>query len=152
MSDIVIGLVSDTHGMLRPQVAEALRGVSQILHAGDIGAASILDELAIIAPVTAVRGNVDVEPWAQSLPLTAHVRVADVLIELVHQGRSGPSVPGVGVVVCGHSHQPDVFRRQGVLYVNPGSAGPRRFHLPIALARLRINGSRATAEIVELVR
>ena len=152
MSDVVIGLISDTHGLLRPQVAEALRGVSQILHAGDIGAPSILDELAAIAPVTAVRGNVDLEPWAQSLPLTAHVRVGELLIEIVHQGRSGPSVPGVGVVVYGHSHQPDVFRRQGVLYVNPGSAGPRRFHLPIALARLRVSGTRATAEIVELVR
>ena len=121
-----IGLISDTHGLLRPEAANALAGSDLILHAGDVGAPGILDELEKIAPVRAVRGNVDIEAWARRLPATRDVEAEGRVIHLLHN--VGQLVPGrFDVVVFGHSHQPLVETRNGVLFVNPGSAGPRRF-------------------------
>ncbi len=136
--DLTIGLISDTHGLLRPGAVEALRGSDAIVHAGDIGDAKILAELSRLAPVTAVRGNIDRGEWASSLPDTA------VLLDL------DPAASGFRAVVSGHSHQPGCREKDGVLFVNPGSAGPRRFTLPIALGRLRVAGKRMTAELIEL--
>jgi putative phosphoesterase len=146
-------LISDTHGLLRPEAAAFLRGCDHIVHAGDIGAASILSELAAIAPVTAVRGNNDKGPWADVLPETEFVQLDDVFLYVIHdlaQFDIEPRSAGVSVVVSGHSHQPASESREGVLYVNPGSAGPRRFKLPISAAELTIEGKLVTSRIVEL--
>ncbi|MCL4801587.1 MAG: YfcE family phosphodiesterase [Burkholderiales bacterium] len=149
-----VGLISDTHGLLRPEAVAALRGSDRIVHAGDVGSAAVLAALAAIAPVTAVRGNVDRGEWAAALPATATLRVGDVRIYVIHDLAGldvDPAAAGVQAVVAGHSHRPRIASRGGVLYVNPGSAGPRRFSLPISLARLRISGSRVRARLVELV-
>jgi len=149
-----VGLISDTHGLLRPEAVAALRGSDRIVHAGDVGSPAVLAALAAIAPVTAVRGNVDRGKWAAALPVTATLRVGDVRIYVIHDLAGldvDPAAAGVQAVVAGHSHQPRIASRGGVLYVNPGSAGPRRFSLPISLARLRISGSRVRARLVELV-
>ena len=148
-----IGLISDTHGLLRPEAVAFLRGSDRILHAGDIGAAAVLDGLAALAPVTAVRGNNDCDPWADDVDETALVRIDDVAIYVVHDVadlRRTPAPRGTRVVVSGHSHKPGIVERDGVLYVNPGSAGPRRLTLPIAVAELRIDGRHVEAELVEL--
>jgi putative phosphoesterase len=146
-----IGVLSDTHGLLRPEAKRALSGCDHILHAGDIGRASVLEELSTLAPVTAVRGNNDRGSWAEALPETAMVRLEEVLICLIHD-RAGyrPAQPRAKVVVCGHSHKPSIEHREGVLFLNPGSAGPRRFKLPISMAELVVRGSSATARIVAL--
>ncbi len=128
-----VGLISDTHGLLRPEALAFLRGANQIIHAGDIGDAELLDRLAAIAPVTVVRGNNDTESWAEHIPLTQRLVVADVHILVVHDLKTLSAVPlQVRVVVSGHSHKPLIERRGDVLFVNPGSAGRRRFKLPIA--------------------
>ncbi|MEO6026002.1 MAG: metallophosphoesterase family protein [Candidatus Binatia bacterium] len=148
-----VGLISDTHGLLRPEAVAALRGSDRIIHGGDIGDAAVLTALAAIAPVTAVRGNNDCDPWAHAVDETALLQVDDVAIYVVHDVadlRRTPPPHGTRVVVSGHSHKPGVVERDGVLYVNPGSAGPRRFTLPIAVAELLIEGSRVDARIVEL--
>jgi putative phosphoesterase len=148
-----IGLISDTHGLLRPQAKAFLRGVDRIVHGGDIGDERILAELAMIAPVTAVRGNNDRGSWAESLPQTQFVRVGGVLVYALHdlsQLDIDPRAAGVRVVVSGHSHRPSVVDRDGVLHVNPGSAGPRRFSLPVSVGELVVDGSSVTARIVEL--
>jgi uncharacterized protein len=148
-----IGLISDTHGLLRPQAADLLRGSNRIIHAGDVGNRSILQRLAALAPVTVVRGNNDTGEWADDLPESAIVQIGSVLIYVLHDVALldiDPKAAGVQVVVSGHSHKPAIEVRQGVLYVNPGSAGPRRFKLPIAVAELVIIGEAITPCIVEL--
>jgi len=148
-----VGVISDTHGLVRPEAAAFLRGSDVIIHAGDIGDPAVLQELAALAPVTAVRGNNDKGAWAARVPPTATVRVGDVRIHVVHDlaELDDAALPrGVRVVVSGHSHQPSVRERDGVLLMNPGSAGPRRFSLPIAVGELRITGASVRARIVEL--
>lgn len=148
-----VGLISDTHGLLRPGAVEALAGSELIVHAGDIGGPDILAALARIAPVTAVRGNNDHAPWARDVPHTACAAAGDVSIYVVHDLAEldvDPARAGHRVVVSGHSHRPKHEIRDGVHYVNPGSAGPRRFTLPIAVARLEIDAGRITVDLVEL--
>lgn len=148
-----IGLISDTHGLLRPQALDALRGSAHLVHAGDIGSAGILDALAAIAPVTAIRGNNDREAWASALPETADIELGGLRMHVLHDLHAlaiEPHARNVAVVVSGHSHQPRVERRNGVLYVNPGSAGPRRFKLPVSVAELRIDRGSVAARIIDL--
>jgi putative phosphoesterase len=143
-----IGLVSDTHGLLRPQVLDWLRGSDHIVHAGDICAPEILAQLQAVAPLTAVRGNNDHGPWAEALRERELLELQGVRIVVVHDIadlKRAPLPAGVRVVVTGHSHKPLVEERAGVLYVNPGSAGPRRFPLPIAAGELRLDGGRVSA-------
>ena len=148
-----IGLISDTHGLLRPEAVAFLRGADRILHAGDIGHPSVLDELRALAPVTAVRGNNDRGPWADAVPETDLLKVEDLLVYVLHDLAEldiDPVAAGVRVVVSGHSHRPSMEDRDGVLYVNPGSSGPRRFKLPVAVAELHVAGARVDARLVEL--
>jgi len=150
---ITLGVISDTHGLLRPEAVKALRGSDRILHAGDIGAPEIFEALAKIAPVTAVRGNVDTEPWTRALPQTEVVEVSGVSIYMLHDlGKLDlkPEAAGFHVVVYGHSHHPKIEEKSGVLYFNPGSAGPRRFSLPVSVGRLTIAAGKVHAELVEL--
>jgi len=148
-----LGVISDTHGLIRPEALRALAGVDRILHAGDIGGRDVLDALAAIAPVTAVRGNNDRGAWAQAVPETEVVDVGGQLLYLLHdlaQLDLDPMAAGFAAVITGHSHRPGQELRGGVLYLNPGSAGPRRFRLPIALARLHVGDGTLSAEIVTL--
>lgn len=148
-----IGIISDTHGLLRPEAVAFLRGSDHIVHGGDIGGAEILEALRALAPLTAVRGNNDQDTWAQPLPETAALRVHDISIYVLHDLKElniDPLAAGFQVVVSGHSHKPTIEQRTGVLYLNPGSAGPRRFKLPIAIAELLITGTTVTPRIVEL--
>ncbi len=146
-----IGLISDTHGLLRPEAVAALDGALHIVHAGDVGDPAVLDGLRELAPVTAVRGNNDLQPWARALPEATSVDVRGrrvfVVHEVAHLGRHGPVT--AEVVVVGHSHRPLVQARDGYLLVNPGSAGPRRFSLPVTVARLSVGGE-PVVEVVEL--
>ncbi len=149
-----IGLISDTHGLLRPEAIDFLRGSDFIVHAGDICDPRILDALATLAPVTAVRGNNDHGAWAERLPETALLEAGGVRIYTIHdlaQLDIDPAATGTHVVVSGHSHKPHVEARNGVLFVNPGSSGPRRFRLPIAAGELVVRGGTASARIAELV-
>jgi hypothetical protein len=148
-----IGLISDTHGLLRPQALEALRGSELIVHAGDVGKAEILAALRKLAPVVAVRGNVDTAGWASALPETAAAEAGTVLLYVLHDVHAldlDPAASGFHIVVSGHSHQPGQFERNGVLYINPGSAGPRRFQLPVSVAILNVDRSTFKVEFVEL--
>jgi putative phosphoesterase len=148
-----IGLISDTHGLLRKEALQALRGSELILHAGDVGKPEILEELRKIAPVVAVRGNVDTEPWAQALPETAVAEAGAALIYILHDVNAldlNPAAAGFHVVVSGHSHKPGKTQRDGVLYINPGSAGPRRFQLPLTVARLNLGVTPYDLEFVDL--
>ena len=150
---IRVGLISDTHGLLRPDAASFLHGSDCIVHAGDICDPAILERLAEIAPVTAVRGNNDHGPWAERLNGTEFVQAGAIWIYAIHDLADldiEPRAASVRVVVSGHSHHPRVDERDGVLYVNPGSAGPRRFRLPIALGELLIEGDAVSARIMEL--
>jgi len=150
---VTLGVISDTHSLLRPEALEALRVSDRILHAGDIGAPEILEALAKIAPVTAIRGNVDTGAWARSLPTTEVVEAGAVRIYMLHdlgQLDLKPEAPGLCVVIYGHSHQPKIEEKNGVLYFNPGSAGPRRFSLPVSIGRLKIKAGKVEAELVEL--
>jgi putative phosphoesterase len=147
-----IGLVSDTHNLLRPEVLDWLRGSDHILHAGDICGQAVLEALAGIAPVTAVRGNNDKGPWAQRLREHELVRLGGAAILVVHDIadlRRAPDTGGAGTVVTGHSHQPRIEEREGILYVNPGSAGPRRFKLPVSAGELLVEQGRVTAKLVQ---
>jgi uncharacterized protein len=149
---IRIGLISDTHGLLRPEAVDVLRGSDFIVHAGDIGE-GILEPLSTIAPVTAVRGNNDRAPWARRLAETERLRFGEVTLHVLHDLADlgvDPAGAGIDVVVTGHSHRPRIERRGGVLFVNPGSAGPVRFSLPVSVALLQVCGGEATARIVEL--
>ena len=148
-----IGVISDTHGLLRPEALVFLSGSDHIVHAGDVGDPAILDALAAVAPVTAIRGNVDTDPWAARLPEAARVTIGGVTIYVLHDLAAldiKPHARGIRVVMYGHSHKPSVTERDGVLYLNPGSAGPRRFRLPITAAELLVDGSAVTARIREL--
>lgn len=145
-----IGLISDTHGLLRPQALAALQGVDRIIHAGDIGKPEILEALARIAPLDAVRGNNDTGAWASALPERLTLDVDGVAILLLHDVKELRGAPSARVVIAGHSHRPRVEERNGVLFVNPGSAGPRRFKLPISVGMLEIGNGGAVATIVEL--
>ena len=148
-----LGLISDTHGLLRREAVEALRGSELIVHAGDVGNPKILEELRKLAPVVAVRGNVDTQEWARALPLTAVAEVGAVLLYVLHDVNAldlDPVAAGFRLVVSGHSHKPGKIERDGVLYVNPGSAGPRRFQLPATVARLNLAEEPWYLEFVEL--
>lgn len=148
-----IGLISDTHGLLRQQALEALRGSELILHAGDVGKPEILTALRELAPVVAVRGNVDTSDWARALPVTAVAEAGKILLYVLHDVHTldlNPAATGFHIVVSGHSHQPGKFERDGVLYINPGSAGPRRFQLPVSVARLDLGKIPFEVEFVEL--
>ena len=148
-----VGLISDTHGLLRPEAVAFLQGCDHIVHGGDIGHAEVLSKLSSLAPVTAVRGNNDRGAWAEGLAETELFKFGEVFIYALHdlaQLDIEPVAAGVHVVVSGHSHKPLVEQREGVLYVNPGSAGPRRFNLPISVAELTITGQAVSARIVNL--
>lgn len=153
MSDHVIGVISDTHGLLRPNVADKLCGVERIIHAGDVGNPDILDQLENIAPVVAVRGNVDRGAWAQTLPVTEIVEVGSRLIYVLHNLNTldlDPVAAGIAVVISGHTHRPLAEERRGVLYLNPGSIGPRRFTLPVRFAKLHLGERSLRVEWVDL--
>jgi len=148
-----IGLISDTHGLLRPEALDFLRGSDHIVHAGDIGGPGILEALATLAPLTAVRGNNDVEPWAQGIEEKQILEVAGLRIYVLHDISEldlDPAAAGLHAVVTGHSHKPAASTRDGVLYINPGSAGPRRFKLPISVGELRVADGAVQPKLVEL--
>jgi len=148
-----IGVLSDTHGLLRGEVRNRLQGCDMILHAGDIGGPSLLEELRSMAEVVAVRGNVDTGPWARELPEMAYVEAEKTRICVIHNLAElslDPAAAGVHVVVYGHSHQPGAVWKEGILYLNPGSAGPRRFHLPVSMAFLHVRPTGPRAELIEL--
>ena len=150
-----LGIISDTHGLLRPEAARALSGVDLIVHAGDVGKPEVLTQLKAIAPVFAVRGNVDTEAWAAELPATAIVDAGSVRLYLLHNLREldlRPDAAGFDAVISGHTHQAKQWEREGVLYLNPGSAGPRRFNLPVTLALVDLGSVPWKVEILELLR
>jgi putative phosphoesterase len=151
--EIIVGVISDTHGLMRPQAVAALRGCDLIIHAGDVGNPGVITQLAGIAPIHVVRGNVDKGDWAAELPLTELVEVGERVFFVLHEISQldlDPADAGFAAVVFGHSHQPLIETRQGVLFLNPGSAGPRRFNLPVSIARIGMSGARMRPEIVEL--
>jgi len=148
-----VGVISDTHGLVRDEALAALRDSDIILHAGDIGSPNVLHALERIAPTYAVRGNNDRDEWGRSLPLTEVVELGAHLVYLLHDIADldvDPAAAGFSAVIYGHSHKPGIEQREGVLYLNPGSAGPRRFRLPIAVARMRVSDEGLQAELVEL--
>lgn len=150
-----LGIIADTHGLLRPEAVETLRGVERILHAGDVGKPEILKRLSEVAPVTAVRGNVDTGRWARELPHTQVIEVGSVTLYMIHILQEldlNPAAAGFQAVISGHSHQPSVQWKEGVLYLNPGSAGPRRFKLPVSVAILVIDGETLEPKLMELSR
>ena len=151
--ELPVGVISDTHGLLRPEAVEALRGSSLILHAGDVGDPAILEELEALAPVVTVRGNVDRGEWAQALPETQAVELEGALLYLLHDVEAldlSPQAAGFHAVIFGHSHLPEIRHQEGVLFFNPGSAGPRRFSNPATVGRIFAGGGGVRAEIVEL--
>jgi uncharacterized protein len=148
-----LGIISDTHGLVRPEAVRALEGVDMIIHAGDIGKPEVLEALRAIAPVVAVRGNNDTGTWAQALAETEVVEVGRVALYVLHDVKAldlDPVAAGFAAVISGHSHRPALMKRQGVLFLNPGSAGPRRFKLPVSVARLSVRGNAVDAQLVEL--
>jgi uncharacterized protein len=149
-----IGVISDTHGLLRPEALAALRGSDYIIHAGDVGDPAILRELAEIAPVTAIRGNVDHGAWSRKLPTTDVLEVQGISIYVLHNLAEldlRPEAAGFAAVIYGHSHVPKQEPKNGVLYFNPGSAGPRRFQLPVTVGRLTVKDGKVSGEIIEIV-
>ena len=151
---MLLGVISDTHGLLRPEALTALAGVDHILHAGDVGNPSILDTLREIAPLTAIRGNVDLFDACALLPETEAIELSGHLFYLVHSVDwldIHPEAAGIAMVVSGHSHQPGIETRNGVLYLNPGSAGPRRFNLPVSLALVTLTDSEITPRLLQLL-
>ena len=153
LSALIIGVISDTHGLLRPEALAELNGVDHMLHAGDVGEPRILERLRNIAPLTAVRGNVDVQGICADLPAAEAVELGGLLFYLVHSLHDldiNPSVAGVRVVICGHTHRAEVVERTGVLYLNPGSAGPRRFDLPVTMAKVTLDGVAVRPQILQL--
>jgi len=148
-----VGVISDTHGLLRPEAVELLRGSQHIIHAGDIGSPEIITALEKIAPVTAIRGNVDTQSWARRFAETEVVELEGLHIYVIHDANAldlNPKAAGFAAVISGHSHQPKQEMKDGVLYFNPGSAGPRRFKLPISVGRLVIAEGKVSAEILEI--
>ena len=150
---MLVGIISDTHGLLRLEAVKALRGVDRILHGGDVGNAEVLQSLQNIAPVLAVRGNNDKGTWADDLPEWEAVELEGVFVYLIHDLKEMDISPAGSfqVVVSGHSHKPSIVEQRGVLFVNPGSAGPRRFKLAVTIALLRVESGNVSAEIVELM-
>ena len=151
---MLIGVISDTHGLLRPEALSALQGSERIIHAGDIGRPEILKRLSEIAPVTAVRGNVDRESWARNIPETNVLEVSGISIYVLHILESldlKPEFAGISAVIYGHSHVPKQETKNGVLYFNPGSAGPRRFKLPVTIGKLRLDAAKVRSEIIQLL-
>ena len=149
----ILGLISDTHGLLREEAIDGLRGSDLILHAGDVGGPEILEALRAIAPVVAVRGNVDTGEWAQTLPLTEVIQVGSVVVYMLHILNNldiNPVVAGMHIVVSGHSHKPGQSEKGGVIYLNPGSAGPKRFRLPVTVARLDLGVKPWKVEFIQL--
>jgi uncharacterized protein len=149
-----IGVISDTHGLLRPEALELLRGSEHIIHAGDIGAPEIIPALEQIAPVTAIRGNIDVQPWAKRFPETEVLELGGLHIYIIHNVKEldlDPKAAGFAAVISGHSHKPALETKNGVLYFNPGSAGPRRFKLPISVGRLKITNKSVGGEIANIL-
>jgi putative phosphoesterase len=152
-ASITVGIISDTHGLLRPQAIEALKNSDFIIHAGDVGDPQILLELEKLAPVTAVRGNIDQEPWAKKLPETEVLEAGGLTIYILHDLKQldlKPEAAGFSAVITGHTHKPKQETKNGVLYFNPGSAGPRRFSLPITVGRLTIRDGAISSELIEL--
>ncbi len=152
-SNVCLGVISDTHGLLRPEAIAALHGSDLIIHAGDVGNRAVLDGLRAIAPTFAVRGNVDTGTWAAPLPPTEIVEGGELVFFVLHNIADldlDPPTAGFAAVVFGHSHRPSIETRDGVLYLNPGAAGPRRFRLPVTLARVTVSGRTLKPEIVEL--
>jgi putative phosphoesterase len=147
---MIVGLISDTHGLLRPEAISALRGVDRILHAGDVGGREVLERLAVVAPIEAVRGNNDRDAWGRTLPEVLERDLGGVRVRMIHDRKELGDTRGINVVISGHSHRPSIETVGGVLYVNPGSAGPRRFSLPVAIGVLTIDRGRARAEIITL--
>ena len=150
---MIIGVISDTHGLLRPEAVELLRGSEHIIHAGDIGSPEIIPELRKIAPVTAIRGNVDTQAWARSFAETEVVELAGMDIYIIHDANAldlNPQAAGFAAVISGHSHQPKQEVKNGVVYFNPGSAGPRRFKLPISVGKLVIEDGNLNGQILEI--
>jgi uncharacterized protein len=151
--DHLLGVISDTHGLLRPEAIRALSGVSLIIHAGDIGSPAVIESLKNIAPVVAVRGNTDTEKWAGRLPFSEVVEVDEISIYIIHDvGKLdlNPDASGFNAVIHGHTHRPAIDAKNGILFLNPGSAGPKRFTLPVTLSLLRIINNSLTAEIITL--
>ena len=148
-----VGVLSDTHGLLRPEARAFLLGCDHIIHGGDIGSAQILEDIAVIAPVTAVRGNNDNGPWARELPDTELIRLGAVFAYVIHDLAEldiEPRAAEVSIIVSGHSHIPKIHERDGVVYMNPGSCGPRRFRLPISLGEILIEGDKLQARNIDL--
>jgi len=152
-NETIVGVISDTHGLLRPEALGALAGSDLIIHAGDVGTPTVLDELRKVAPTFVVRGNIDKGGWAAALPMTELVNLGERLLFVLHDISEldlDPAAAGFAAVVFGHSHQPLIETRDGVLFLNPGSAGPRRFKLPVSVARITVSGSHMSPEILEL--
>lgn len=148
-----VGIISDTHGLLRPEVEKALAGCEQILHAGDVGDNEVLAQLKRIAPVLAVRGNMDHGSWSHALPVNEMVEIGGVFFYILHDLHHldlDPSAAGIHVVVSGHTHQPELLQKDGVIYLNPGSAGHRRYDYPVSIARVHIQNRTAIPHIVEI--
>ncbi len=149
----VLGIISDTHSLVRPEAIKALQGCDRIVHAGDIGSMEVIEQLSAIAPVSAIRGNIDKNQWATRFPEKEVVKIGDKYIYVLHNVHDldlDPMAAGFDVVVSGHSHKPSISKKNGVLYINPGSAGPRRFTLPIAVAKLQISKTDITAKIIDI--
>ena len=150
---MIIGVISDTHGLLRPEAVELLRGSEHIIHAGDIGSAEIVPALEKIAPVTAIRGNVDTQSWARRFAETEVVELGGLLVYVIHDVNAldlNPRAAGFAAVISGHSHQPKQEMKEGVLYFNPGSGGPRRFKLPISVGRMEVVGGALSGETFQI--
>jgi putative phosphoesterase len=150
---IRIGVVSDTHSLLRPEAVERLGGVAHIVHAGDVGSPDVLTALQKVAPLTAVRGNNDSGPWARELPQTALLEMGGLSLYVIHDLHEldlDPRAAGIAAVICGHSHKPEMMMRDEVLYFNPGSIGPRRFRLPISMGVLFIEGGKVSGQLTAL--
>lgn len=151
--NILIGVISDTHGLMRPEALKALKGVELIVHAGDVGTPDVLDELKTVSPVVAVRGNMDSGAWSQRLPLTEFINVGSLLLYALHDINRldlEPAASGFSAVISGHTHRPLIDNRNGVTFLNPGSAGPKRPKLPVTVALLQIKGRSLMPRIVEL--
>jgi uncharacterized protein len=152
-NELRVGVISDTHGLFRPEARAFLIGCDYIIHGGDVGRAQILEELALMAPLISVRGNNDTERWAARLRETELIRVGNIFVYVIHNLAEldiDPAAAGVRVVISGHSHKPQIEERDGILYVNPGSCGPRRFKLPISAGEITVSGSAVHARIVNL--
>lgn len=150
---MIVGVISDTHGLLRPEAVAALRGSDLILHAGDVGKVEVLEALRTVAPTTAIRGNVDTAIWATALPATEVISADGLELYMLHDRAAldlDPRAAGFAAVISGHTHRPGAEVRHGVLYLNPGSAGPRRFSLPVTVARLTITSGQLSHEIIDL--